>query len=151
MAEGWEGIRVTVVSDPRYLSPIRAVVREAAEIVGLSEEEGTELQLAVQEGCANVIRHCYRSRPDRRIDLEFNFTGDALVIRIDDYGRFVDPSCIQGRDLEDVRPGGLGVHFMKKIMDEVTYRRNGWGGTTLTMVKRLRRSGAEGERAGAGS
>ena len=36
-----------------------------------------------------------------------------------------------------MKPGGLGVHFMKKVMDEVKYEKNEWGGTSLTMVKRL--------------
>jgi anti-sigma regulatory factor (Ser/Thr protein kinase) len=66
------------------------------------------------------------------------FTEDTLEIRIDDYGEFVDPTEIQSRQLDDVRPGGLGVHLMKKVMDSVEYAANAWGGTSLTLVKRLR-------------
>lgn len=138
MASGWHGIRLSVASDPQYLAPLRAVVGETSALLGFSEEEAMEVMLAVQEGCANVIRHCYKDRHDERIDVEIRIDGGELTVKIDDYGRFVDPGTIRGRDLEDVRPGGLGVHFMRKVMDEVTYVRNPWGGTTLTMVRRPR-------------
>lgn len=148
MAEAWQGIRATVYSDVKYLEPIRTLVREATDLVGFGEEASTEILLAVQEGCANVIRHCYRDRPYERIDLNLTFRDDALVISIDDYGIYVDPSCMIGRKLEDVRPGGLGLHLMRKVMDEVSYERNRWGGTTLTLVKRLPGSGEEPEKPG---
>lgn len=139
MAETWQGIRLSVCSDPQYLSPIRAVVREATSILGFSDEESTEVQLAVQEGCANVIRHAYKDSHDKRIDLEFRFEPGELVILIDDYGTFVDPARMKGRELCDLKPGGLGVHFMRQTMDVVNWTRNAWGGTTLTLVKRARR------------
>lgn len=142
MADPWRGIRLTVNSDPQYLAPIRAMVQETTSLLGLGEAETMEVVLAVQEGCANVIRHCYRDRHDQRIDLELELRDGELTVRIDDYGRFVDPTRIRGRDLDDVRPGGLGVHFMRKVMDEVRYTRNRWGGTTLTMVRRLERPAA---------
>ena len=65
------------------------------------------------------------------------FAGDEFEIRIDDYGKFVDPGKIRGRDLKDVKPGGLGVHLMRKVMDRLEYRRNAHGGTSLVMAKRL--------------
>lgn len=137
MAEGWQGIRATICSDVKFLEPIRTLVREATALVGLEESEATQVLLAVQEACANVIRHCYKDCPDERIDLGLLFEDDALVITIDDYGEFVDPSRMKGRELEDLRPGGLGLHLMRKVMDEVRYEPNRWGGTTLTLVKRI--------------
>ena len=136
MADGWQGIRLSFRSDIRYLEPIRTVVRESLGLVGLEGESAADVVLAVQEGCTNIIRHCYRGCSDERIDLVLSFSEEALEIRIDDYGEFVDPACIRGRDLDDVRPGGLGVHLMRKAMDSVDYTANAWGGTTLTMVKR---------------
>jgi len=143
VAEAWRGIRVTIPSDVRYLGAIRTMVDEACTIAGLPEEDRGEVQLAVQEGCANVIRHCYKNQTGRPIDLRLTFRDDALEIHVDDYGTFVDPSRIQSRDLDDVRPGGLGVHLMRKLMDEVRYSKNAWGGTTLTLVKRLKKGGAK--------
>ena len=137
MAEVWEGVRLTVPSDVKYLEPIRAVVSELTCLAGLDETQAHEVLLAVQEGCTNVIRHCYKNCPDERIDVVLTFRSDALVITIDDYGEFVDPAQMRGRELEDLRPGGLGLHLMRTVMDEVDYQKNQWGGTTLTLIKRL--------------
>jgi anti-sigma regulatory factor (Ser/Thr protein kinase) len=140
VAEGWRGIRVALRSDARYLSSIRAIVREATALVGLSSLEASDVELAVTEGCSNVIRHCYGDCPDERIDIVLTFADDRFEVRIDDYGTYVDPEQIKGRDLDDVKPGGLGVHLMKKVMDEVTYEKNGWGGTSLILCKHLPRA-----------
>ena len=55
---------------------------------------------------------------------------------IRDHGRSVDPSSIKSRDLDDVRPGGLGVHIMRSVMDRVEYRKRGLTGMELSMTKR---------------
>ena len=139
MAEGWRGIRVTIPSDVRYLEAVRTMIQETAALSGLGREAASQVELAVTEGCANVIRHCYCNAETERIDLVFTFSKDVYEVRIDDYGTFVDPALIKSRALEDVRPGGLGVHLMQKVMDEVSYTKNRWGGTSLTMRKRLAR------------
>ena len=59
-----------------------------------------------------------------------------LHLELDDRGTFVDPSRIASRPLDQVRPGGLGVHLMKSTMDVVEYRKNAYGGTTLVLEKR---------------
>ena len=53
-----------------------------------------------------------------------------------DYGRYIDPSRIASRPLDEIRPGGLGVHLIRSTMDVVEYNENRHGGTTLTLVKR---------------
>lgn len=150
MAEAWQGIRVGVHSDVRYLGVIRTLIRETAGLLGFTRDEASEIELAVTEALANVIRHCYGNCPEERMDVVFTFSGPAFEVQIDDYGKFVDPSCIKGRDLDDIRPGGLGVHLMRKMMDEVVYRENQWGGTSLVLRKRLpARSGPKQEGQGA--
>ena len=145
MADGWQGIRISLTSDGRYLEALRTVIREATGLAGLTEDDLTDVQLAVTEGCANVIRHCYQGCPDERIDFVLTFGEDHFEVRIDDYGKFVDPKHIKGRDLDDLKPGGLGVHLMRRAMDEVIYEKNGWGGTTLILRKRVRRMQEERE------
>jgi len=137
VASAWQGIRISVFSEVRYLEPIRALLGEATGLAGLGEEDAAQVALAVTEGCANVIRHCYKNQSDKQIDLILTFHDDVFDVRIDDYGTFVDPAKIRGRDLRDVRPGGLGVHLMQKVMDEVRYEKNRWGGTSLTLRKRV--------------
>jgi anti-sigma regulatory factor (Ser/Thr protein kinase) len=77
----------------------------------------------------------YKGRTDQRIDLALRSLPRQFHLEITDYGSFVDPSLISSRPLDEVRPGGLGVHLMRSTMDLVDYKQNRHGGTTLTLVK----------------
>ena len=100
------------------------------------DAEGVHLRFGVM-GRADI--------PHERIDIELAFHEDHLEIRLVDYGTFVDPEKIKSRDLADVRPGGLGVHLMQSVMDEVLYEKNDAGGTTLIMRKRIPEAPEEGD------
>ena len=141
MKAGWQGIRISVEADPRYLESLRAVLTESTAILGLEDEVTGKIVLAVTEACANVIRHCYCDRSGERIDVEIRFRPGVFEVRIIDYGEFVDPTQMQGRELADVKPGGLGLHFINTVMDDVEYTKNEWGGTTLILQKRFEGSG----------
>jgi anti-sigma regulatory factor (Ser/Thr protein kinase) len=134
---GSEILRVSVPSDPVYLGPLRTVISESTDILGLDEEVTNKIVLAVTEACANIIRHCYGGEPGQRIDVTLRFGPGFYEVQIDDYGEFVDPAEMKGRELDDVKPGGLGLHFIHSVMDGVEYRQNRWGGTTLTMRKNI--------------
>jgi anti-sigma regulatory factor (Ser/Thr protein kinase) len=56
-------------------------------------------------------------------------------VTICDCARQVDPQDITGRDLEDVRPGGLGTHIMRTVMDEVEYAHRQPVGMQLRLLK----------------
>ena len=74
--------------------------------------------LAVDEACANVIKYAYRGDRQREIILYFKVFDDRLEILIKDFGEKGRPDTFRSRDLKDVRPGGLGIHFIRKVMDE---------------------------------
>ncbi|MGB9274225.1 MAG: ATP-binding protein, partial [Terrimicrobiaceae bacterium] len=61
---------------------------------------------------------------------------DRVRFILRDYGRSCDPKHIRGRDLEDVRPGGVGVHIIRQVFDHVKYepRRRG---TRLVLEKKF--------------
>jgi sigma-B regulation protein RsbU (phosphoserine phosphatase) len=92
--------------------------------------------LAVHEACANIIEHSYQGDAAQRIDLTVLITPEELAMEIRDYGSKPDLAAIQPRALHDVRPGGLGTHFMRAIMDTVTYDVSPDTGTLLRMTKR---------------
>ena len=149
MAEsGIQIIRISVESDPKYLGALRTIMSESTAVLGLDEDVTNKIVLAVTEACANIIRHCYGGSPGERMDVTLRFGPDFYEVRIDDYGKFVDPSEMKGRELEDVKPGGLGLHFINSVMDKVEYRENRWGGTTLTMVKLIETAASGGAAGG---
>lgn len=133
---GLEGAELRVPSDPRFLPLLRAAVTEAAGLAGFGQDDRDRLALAVTEAASNVIRHVYKGRLDQPIELRLTPRPGELRLEMTDYGRFIDPSRIASRPLDEIRPGGLGVHLIRSTMDVVEYNQNRHGGTTLTLVKR---------------
>ncbi|MFQ5893748.1 MAG: ATP-binding protein, partial [Nitrospinota bacterium] len=103
--------------------------------VGFSEGEGRKLTLAVDEACSNVIKYSYENDPTKTIVLTLTNSAEKLEIWIQDFGKCPDLERIKPRDLDEVRPGGLGTHFIQSIMDEVTYDTSTEVGYILHLVK----------------
>lgn len=119
------------------LKLLRCVVRDAADMLGLDRESRDAVVLAVNEACMNIIQHSYRMKPDGRIDVEILQEQDALVFRLRDYAGQVDVDTVRSRDLEDIRPGGLGVHLIDCLMDEYGFREPPQGGGNLFEMKKF--------------
>jgi len=133
-------IRLELTSSTKCLPVVRGAVERMAALEGFNGDDTHELTLAIDEALANVIKHGYQNRDDQPIELTLKAIRSAeglpgLCILVRDYGRQVDPTTIQGRDLDDVRPGGLGVHIIQTVMDEVEYSCPTDGGMQLRMVK----------------
>ena len=144
-------LTLTMRSDPTYLAGARDLVASVARRLGFSEEASGQVALAVDEALCNVIRHGYDRRKDGPIWVNLwrlessNGAPSGLRIVVEDEARQVDPEIIKSRDLDEVRPGGLGVHIIRQIMDEVRYEKRDRVGMRLIMEKR------SGQRAAAGS
>ena len=133
-------MRLEMLSKPRLLAGARAMVGNVAQRLGFNEVECGQVSLAVDESLCNIINHGYDRQPDGRIWLSvyaLDHEPGGIEIVIEDRARQVDPCTIQGRDLDDVRPGGLGVYIIREIMDLVEFTRRPEGGMSLTMVKHL--------------
>lgn len=135
----------TIQSDPARLVDVRKIVRQMATQCGFEPEDTDGIALAVDEALANVIKHGYGGLPDGEIEVHLQVLaaapGRGLEIRIRDHGCQVDPASIQSRDLSEVRPGGLGVHIIRSIMDELVYECCPDGGMSVMMRKHLKGPG----------
>ena len=138
-------VTITIPSDPRFLAIIRESVRRISDIVGFQESHAERICLAIDEACANIIRHSYDNVRDRKVLFQCDFSEREVRFRLRDFGKKANPENLKPRDLEDIRPGGLGLHFIREIMDEVKFNTDLAVGTELIMVKRL--PSAEGEKA----
>jgi len=136
MHHGSEYVTLSVPSDPRYLRIVRDFLTSFLNDLGFNALDCMGIVLAVNEAYANVIQHCYRGDTTQRVDLTLLIVPQLLTIEMRDYGGKMDLSCIEARDLDDVRPGGVGTHLMRAIMDEVTYDVSSDTGTVLRMSKR---------------
>jgi sigma-B regulation protein RsbU (phosphoserine phosphatase) len=127
-----------LVARPERLSAMREAVAAACRVAGASEACTRDVVLAVDEACQNVIRHAYGGDPEGEIVLELLRDGTDLVVYLRDFAPRVDPGRIRPRDLEDVRPGGLGTHFIREVMDEHEFLAPESGpGNLLRMRKRI--------------
>jgi anti-sigma regulatory factor (Ser/Thr protein kinase) len=116
------------------LRQVREWVRETARASGMSEEKTGRVVIGVNEACMNIITHAYA---DTRGDIVLDIMQDdaQLSIRLTDFAKTIDCSTIKSRDLNDIRPGGLGVHFMHQVMDEVSYLPGENGNGNIVIMK----------------
>ena len=137
-------LKVELRSNPETLCIVRNALGQLAQTLGFSETECRSVVLAVDEALTNIIRHAYQGKPEQPIELYCNriqaardgVLKPALEIVLEDRGAAVDAKKLCGRALDDVRSGGLGLHFMRESMDAVEFRRR-WHRNQLRMVKLL--------------
>jgi serine/threonine-protein kinase RsbW len=141
---------LSVPSRTDFLAVIRDIARRLGEMAGFDAAVSEQIALAVDEAATNVIEHAYEGAPDRRVEIRGEDRGDSLEIEVVDNGRGVDPRSGPRVDLDryvsERRKGGLGVHLMGKIMDQVTFQRSGRR-NVCRLVKRRPASGGGASRA----
>ena len=114
-------MKIDMPSDPRYLPVVRGAIGPLAAAIGWDEAGCREITLALDEALANVIRHAYHSRRDGLIQLECREGDGVLEIILLDNGDAPDRSKICAGEMGCDRPGGLGTHIIRRVMDSVTY------------------------------
>lgn len=137
-------LRLEMKSDPKLLCAVRGAVERLTESFGFSSEECRAVTRAVDEALTNIIRHAYCGRLDQPIEVLFhsvqrqsgNQVARGLEILLCDRGPAIDESKLCGRQLDDVKPGGLGLHFIQESMDIVEFK-HADGTNRLRLVKYL--------------
>ncbi|HKY91919.1 MAG TPA: SpoIIE family protein phosphatase [Nevskiaceae bacterium] len=126
-------------AQPDQLKIVRRLVEAAARQAGAGAEWASDLAMAVDEACQNIIRHGYRGAADGRIELSIRRKGGALAVELCDTAPSVAEGDCRGRALDDVRPGGLGTFFMQRLTDGVRFLSpRGGSGNRLLLTKKLR-------------
>ena len=113
--------RIHLLANADKLKPLRVLVRKISIQQGCLKEDLDSLVLAINEACMNVIQHAYGNDGNGEIIIEFLEDENELVVRIFDFAQKSDKRLIKSRDLDDVRPGGIGVHLIHEVMDKVEY------------------------------
>ncbi len=98
------------------------------ETIGIDEKCLNQINLAVDEHFTNIVSYGFDTSCDNcTIKIELAFENRILTICIEDNGRPFNPLAAKKPDIactaEECKIGGLGIHIMKKIMDEITYQR----------------------------
>ncbi len=124
---------LALYSNPKWFSTVRGAVERLTETLGFPIAHGRSITRAVDEALTNIVRHSYGNRSDQPIAMYFRRAQrrhdgqvqQGLEILLCDRGPAVDPSKLQGRSLDEIRPGGLGLHFIRQAMDTVEFTRKG--------------------------
>ncbi len=129
---------LTFPSHPDRLKLVRNAVFDTALLCGCSDAAARDIVLAVDEACQNIIRHAYGGATDGEIVLDIARREGHMIFSLRDRADPVDVTKIRPRDLDELRPGGLGTHFIREVMDEVDFLPPPEGrGNVLRMVKRI--------------
>ncbi|RMH61430.1 MAG: ATP-binding protein [Calditrichaeota bacterium] len=131
--------RIRFPSSTENLETIRDIVKKLALKAGCSGDEADNIALAVDEACTNVIKHAHKFNARRMIDLAVIYTSEKFEVIITDKGKGFDPSKMPKPDLDkyvhEARKGGLGIHLMKTLMDEVSYTFNPGVKNQVSLIK----------------
>jgi serine/threonine-protein kinase RsbW len=121
------------------LAAIGDYVTHAANAVGLDERAVYAVQMAVDEACSNIIQHGYGGEGRGPIECTCEMHSDRLVVTLRDYGRRFDPATAVEPDLncslERRNEGGLGLYFIRQLMDAVHFESQPGSGNLLRLTK----------------
>lgn len=130
---------LTVPAHFENLALIGEFIVSVARRAGLDDQSVFNVQLACDEACTNVIEHAC-GEDGGPIRISCTLRTDSLEIQIHDTGKPFDPAAVQEPDLdaplEEREAGGLGLFFMRSVMDDVRFEFDE-SGNRLTMVKRF--------------
>jgi serine/threonine-protein kinase RsbW len=138
-----------VLTIPGRYDHIRQVcqfIAAGAQTAGLDEAAMFQVELACDEACTNIIEHAYGKEDAGNIQAAWATDGRSFTITLHDNGRSFDPRAVEDPavinlettpDPDELKIGGLGIHFMRNLMDEIHYHFDKKQGNTLTMVKYL--------------
>ena len=98
------------------------------------------LNLVLEELVTNIIFYGYEDKDEHEIRINLSYKNNTIKVQIEDDGRQFDPLQAPEPDteksIEERKIGGLGIHFVRTIMDDVNYLRLG-NKNRLTMTKHI--------------
>jgi sigma-B regulation protein RsbU (phosphoserine phosphatase) len=126
------------------LRSVRSAIRQALDILAVEPELRDRLVLAVDEACANIIRHGYGPHHEGDIGLRILRDGPVLSFELTDAAPCVDPASIRPKPLGECRSGGFGIALIDEVMDDWRIQpAQGGQGNLLILRKRIDGIGSE--------
>jgi len=106
------------------LKDVRVFCREVFEKLHIQEDLKDELVLAIAEAAQNIVKHAFKNsaNPTELMVVQISCENNKLQIAFYDRGTPVDPKKVKHREIDNVKPGGLGTFFIQEIMDAVEFK-----------------------------
>ena len=127
-------------ADTAILEKIGKLVTDAGSSAGFDDIEIGDIQLALDEVCTNAIIHGLKNNPSRTFQMVLQWDPGEIEIQIHESGELFDPLDFDDPNLENIMEkktaGGLGLYFLRELMDEADFRIGQDGVKTWRIVKR---------------
>ena len=106
------------------LKDVRVFCREVFEKLHIQEDLKDELVLAIAEAAQNIVKHAFKNSasPTELMVVQISCENNKLQIAFYDRGTPVDPKKVKHREIDNVKPGGLGTFFIQEIMDSIKFK-----------------------------
>ncbi len=145
------GVKHVLTVPGRYeeIQKICQFVADGAAECGLDETAVFHIELACDEACTNIIEHAYGGEDKGEIHISWQMKDSSFTVTFHDNGRSFNPDAVpepalpptppdptSPPDIDNVKVGGLGIHFMRQLMDDVEFHFDKKEGNTLVLVKK---------------
>jgi len=131
-------LELTLTNQPAEVARLQDQLEAFARQHGLAERALHEVQLALEEHLTNLLSYGYEDPREHLIRVRIQLNGPELRVEVADDGRPFNPLESPAPDLSKPiaeRPiGGLGIHMIRKSVDQLEYRREA-GQNILVMIK----------------
>lgn len=122
--------RIIIRNDIQELDRIREFIEKHGDEWGFSTKNVFSINLVLEELITNIIFYGFDNDQVHDILIDMQLRDDQLQLLIEDDGKPFDPFSVDtpedlDKSLEERRIGGLGIHFVREIMDTCSYERTG--------------------------
>ena len=106
------------------LKDVRNFCRKVFEKLQIQQDLKDELVLAIAEAAQNIVKHAFKNAANANelMVVQISCENNKLQIAFYDRGTPVDPNKVKHREIDNVKPGGLGTFFIQEIMDAVEFK-----------------------------
>ncbi len=122
------------------LAEVREFVSKHASDHGFSKKNISDIRLAVDEACTNIIKHAYNYDKSKVVSIELEFNNNQLIVVLSDYGIGFNPDSYEKPNIPEQiklkKRGGMGVHLIRNLMDKVVYQKS--DGKNILYMKKNR-------------
>ncbi len=130
-------------NDLAELERLHQIVAEFGGRYRFTSEMVFRLTLVLEEIITNIVSYGYQDKLKHQISLRLFFEGEGLTVEVEDDGRPFNPleapTPDMNKPLAERQVGGLGIHLVREMMDELEYERKG-DKNVLVLKKRIRRT-----------
>jgi len=120
-------VEVIIPTQTRYLELIGSIGehigKELDNFQGDRDALAYHLNLVLTEATTNAIKHSNFNDPKDTVKITIHICENDLIIRVYDHGQGFDLEAVPAPDFEHPREGGMGIYFIRTLMDSVTYTR----------------------------